>query len=493
MLKNANAKGGSVRAFPKRLRLLLLVAVLLIAGFLTTSIASYLVSRDAVRAGIVGSALPLSGDNIYSEIQKDMLRPVFISAQMAHDTFVRDWLLHGEKDTSQLTRYLKEVKTKNGTFTSFLVSAKTQHYYHSTGILKTVSEDDSRDAWYFRVKKMTQDYETNVDPDLANRDKMTIFINHRIQDYQGQFIGVTGVGLTLDTMRHLLQNYETRFHRNIYFINADGNVVLTANSAQARSSIKDQAGIRDIATQILNQQTNPTQLSYSANDQLIQVNSRYIPELGWYLIVEQNESENLLPLQRMFQLNLLISAVITLLILCIAIYSINRNQRRLEMLASTDGLTRLLNRRAFEAALSQKLIERSRRPRPMSGILIDVDFFKQINDQFGHIAGDAVLKKIADLLRATARAGDTLARWGGEEFIILLDDCSKPMAMELAERLRRVVAEYDFALPVATQITISLGVVELNVAENEIDFFQRADQLLYAAKSGGRNCVMMDA
>ena len=163
------------------------------------------------------------------------------------------------------------------------------------------------------------------------------------------------------------------------------------------------------------------------------------------------------------------------------------------MLASTDGLTRLLNRRAFEAALSQKLIERSRRPRPMSGILIDVDFFKQINDQFGHIAGDAVLKKIADLLRATARAGDTLARWGGEEFIILLDDCSKPMAMELAERLRRVVAEYDFALPVATQITISLGVVELNVAENEIDFFQRADQLLYAAKSGGRNCVMMDA
>ena len=412
---------------------------------------------------------------------------------MAHDTFVRDWLLNGEKDTSQLTRYLKEVKTKNGTFTSFLVSAKTQRYYHSTGVLKTVAEDDSRDAWYFRVKNMTQDYEANVDPDLANRDKMTIFINHRIQDYQGQFIGVTGVGLTLDTMRHLLQNYEVRFHRNIYFVNQDGSVVLTANSAQARNSIKDQAGLRDIAAQILNQQTTPTQLSYNSNDQLIQVNSRYIPELGWYLIVEQNESENLRPLQRMLQLNLLISAVITLLILCIAIYSIHRNQQRLEMLASTDGLTRLLNRRAFEAVLSQKIIERSRRPRPISGILIDVDFFKQVNDQFGHVAGDAVLKKIADLLRATARADDTLARWGGEEFIILLDDCAKPMAMELAERLRRVVADYDFALPVAKQITISLGVAELEAAETEIDFFQRADQLLYAAKSCGRNCVMMDA
>ena len=67
------------------------------------------------------------------------------------------------------------------------------------------------------------------------------------------------------------------------------------------------------------------------------------------------------------------------------------------------------------------------------------------------------------------------------------------MAMELAERLRRVVADYDFALPVAKQITISLGVAELEAAETEIDFFQRADQLLYAAKSCGRNCVMMDA
>ncbi|WP_027468805.1 sensor domain-containing diguanylate cyclase [Deefgea rivuli] len=479
--------------FPKRLRLLLLVAVLLIAGFLTTSVASYLVSRDAVREGIVGSALPLTGDNIYSEIQKDILRPVFISSQMAHDTFVRDWILHGEKNSEQLERYLNEVKMKNGMFTSFLVSDKSQRYYHGSGILKELKENDPRDAWYFRVKNMKKPFETNVDPDWANREKVTIFINYQIFDYQNQFIGATGVGLTLDTMSHLLKNYEQRFQRHIYFVNEAGEVMLTGNPAQARISILKQPGIRDVAAKMLNHQVKPVQLSYKLNGQLIQVNTRFIPELGWYLIVEQNETADLLPLQHMFQLNLFISALITLLVLCIAMYSINRNHSKLETLANTDGLTRLLNRQAFELVLSQKLSELARRPRSLVGILIDIDFFKRINDEFGHTAGDAVLREVAQVLKKTARTGDTLARWGGEEFIILLDDCGKAMALELAERLRVAIAEHDFALPRPTQITISLGLAELQVGETEIEFFQRADNLLYAAKSGGRNCVMVDA
>jgi diguanylate cyclase (GGDEF)-like protein len=128
----------------------------------------------------------------------------------------------------------------------------------------------------------------------------------------------------------------------------------------------------------------------------------------------------------------------------------------------------------------------------LAGILIDIDFFKRINDEFGHTAGDAVLRQVAGILRKTARTGDTLARWGGEEFIILLDDCGKAMALELAERLRSAVAEYDFALPQPTQVTISLGVAELQKGETEIEFFQRADHLLYQAKSGGRNCVVVD-
>nr|WP_314900047.1 GGDEF domain-containing protein [uncultured Deefgea sp.] len=293
-------------------------------------------------------------------------------------------------------------------------------------------------------------------------------------------------------MRHLLQNYEVRFQRRIYFVNQAGQVMLTGDDQQARTSILQQEGIGEVAHKILNHQTEPMAVTYSLNEQLVLLNTRFIPELGWYLIVEQNETADLRPVQTMFQFNLLISALVTLLVLFIATYSINRSQSYLEALAKTDGLTRLLNRHAFEAVLTQKRSELTRRLRSVSGILVDIDFFKQVNDQFGHTAGDEVLRQVANLLRKTARSSDTVARWGGEEFVILLDDCPKVLALELAERLRLAVAEFDFALPDSFQITISLGVVELLQGETEVEFFQRADQLLYAAKSSGRNRVMAD-
>ena len=99
----------------------LLILLTLVAGFVATSLASYLASRNAIEHGIADQTLPLTGDNIYSEIQKDMLRPVFISSLMAHDTFVRDWILAGEANPAQIVRYLAEVKKKYGAITSFLV------------------------------------------------------------------------------------------------------------------------------------------------------------------------------------------------------------------------------------------------------------------------------------------------------------------------------------------------------------------------------------
>ena len=91
-------------------------------GFVATSFASYWVSRDQLRHNITDQGLPLTGDNIYSEIQKDVMRPTFLASLMAYDTFVRDWLLSGEEDPDRIMRYLKEVKDKYGAVSSFLVS-----------------------------------------------------------------------------------------------------------------------------------------------------------------------------------------------------------------------------------------------------------------------------------------------------------------------------------------------------------------------------------
>ena len=171
-----------MRIESEKYRLLAWLSFILVAGFLTTSIGAYVVSSHAIRDGITHDALPLTGDNIYSEIQKDLLRPVFISSLMAHDTFLRDWILGGERDVGQIKRYLKEVKEKYGAMSSFLVSERSRKYYYADGVLKTVRPESVADKWYFRVRAMKAPYEINVDYDMANRNTMTVFINYRVFD-----------------------------------------------------------------------------------------------------------------------------------------------------------------------------------------------------------------------------------------------------------------------------------------------------------------------
>jgi len=211
----------------KKAKLMAAVGALLVAGFLITSLASYFVSRKSLRAEISLNELPLTSDNIYSEIQRDLLSPIFISSLMASDTFLRDWVMAGEIDETQITRYLKEIKTRYNTFTSFFVSEKTRTYYHFDGILKQVSEKEERDAWYFRVRDMKENYEINLDPDLANKDTMTIFINYRVFDYDHRYIGATGVGLTIRAVNERIENYQEKYKRTIYFVDKNGDIKLT--------------------------------------------------------------------------------------------------------------------------------------------------------------------------------------------------------------------------------------------------------------------------
>ncbi|RJX31506.1 MAG: GGDEF domain-containing protein [Oxalobacter sp.] len=473
----------------KKYRLLVWIGAALVAGFLATSIVGYLVSIKSVRHSIGDGALPLTGDTIYSEIQKDILRPVFISSMMAHDTFVRDWIIGGEKNPKKIARYLNEVKQKYGVVTSFMVSEKTRRYYYVDGVLKTVREAAPRDAWFFRVRQMTPDYETNVDPDMANRDKMTIFINYRVKDFRDNFIAAIGVGLTLDTMVGLIDSYQQRFRRNIYFVDKQGDITLAGKAMdKMRGSIRSQPGIADVADSVLNHDARPTRLEYVLKGETTLVHSRFIPELGWYLIVEQNVEDDIRPIRQALMVNLLISAGITLLVLMIVLFAVKRFQNRLESMAATDPITGLLNRQAFDIVFNQSVLDASRSGAPMSAILFDIDHFKQVNDRHGHLAGDDVLREIAQLIRGTFRESDVICRWGGEEFLILLKACPLPKGMELAEKLRTNIAEHEFKWGAdSLRITLSLGVTQLLVGESQDNFFARADQALYRAKNAGRN------
>lgn len=480
-----------MRISSEKYRLLGWLSLILIVGFLTTSIAAYVVSSDSIRNNITHDTLPLTGDNIYSEIQKDLLRPVFISSLMASDTFLRDWILNGEGDVAQITRYLKEVKEKYGTISSFLVSERSKKYYFADGILKSVQPDVAADKWYFRVRSMEAPYETNVDYDMANRNTMTVFINYRVFDYHGNFLGAAGVGLTLEAVSHILDRYQQQFRRRIFFAAPGGEIVLTGKSlGHMRGSIRELPGIRTIASAILNGNSTPTSLAYTSDQTEILVNSRFIPELGWYLVVEQDGSEGIKPIRRIFLVNLAISLAASLLVLAITLFTVNRYQKRLEHMATTDPLTGMLNRQAFKFVFKQLIASAKRSRQPLSVILFDIDHFKRINDLYGHLEGDRVISEVARLTQAVCRESDVTVRWGGEEFMIFLRDCPIDQAQAIAEKLRLAIAGHDFQFASSdVRITVSLGVVRMAPDETEASLFGRADKALYLAKGNGRNRV----
>ena len=207
-------------------QLIIIIIVLFISGFLVASLTSFFAARSSLRSQITQSELPLTSDNVYSEIQHDLINPVFISFMMATNTFLQDWVTDRENDEEKITRYLKEVQAKNKTVTSFFVSEKTKKYYHADGLLKTISKDEERDKWYFRVREMKPDYEINVDIDMANNDAMTIFVNYKVFDYDGNYIGATGVGLTVDAVKMLIDKYQKRYGRSIFIFDSEGNMKL---------------------------------------------------------------------------------------------------------------------------------------------------------------------------------------------------------------------------------------------------------------------------
>ena len=195
-------------------------------------------------------------------------------------------------------------------------------------------------------------------------------------------------------------------------------------------------------------------------------------------------------MQRVFALNLAISSAVTLLVLAITLLTVNRFQRRIERVASTDALTGLLNRKALELLFRNSIQHSRRSGRPLAAVLFDIDFFKQVNDTHGHLWGDTVIRGVADIARQVVRESDVVTRWGGEEYLILLSDCDLEQAGQIAEALRRAVAAHDFAMPAPNlHVTISLGVAEYRHDEAESAFFSRADSALYQAKNGGRDRV----
>lgn len=175
------------------------------------------------------------------------------------------------------------------------------------------------------------------------------------------------------------------------------------------------------------------------------------------------------------------------------------NQERLKKIGLTDTLTGVNNRRFYDQRLLEEVGRAQRDKLVISCLFFDVDYFKRVNDTYGHNEGDMILREVATLIRLSLRTSDVIARYGGEEFSAILNNTDGEKASEIAERIRNSIADRSFKLATGENIhiTISIGVSTIHAGNYKIDvdslgqqLVKNADNCLYKAKSSGRNCVI---
>ncbi|HEY3929518.1 MAG TPA: diguanylate cyclase [Candidatus Koribacter sp.] len=164
--------------------------------------------------------------------------------------------------------------------------------------------------------------------------------------------------------------------------------------------------------------------------------------------------------------------------------------QQVEQLAYIDGLTGTFNRRLFERRIADEIERAKRYQSTLSLIMVDLDHFKRVNDEFGHLLGDEVLRAVSQIFHQTLRKPDVVCRYGGEEFVLVLPETSRANAVRVAEKLRNLIAAYEFP-GIPSRVTISAGVADFpSCGATRDELVGAADDNLYLAKQSGRNCIV---
>ena len=471
---------------PSKRRFLSILFALIIFGFIGTSIASYMFTSRMINKEVKESSLPLASELVHSELYILLEAPVATVSLMAKDTFVKEWVLSGEKNRKEIESYLAEVLKSKGVFTSFFVSEQSHQYYHPNGSIRTISKNNPENEWYFQAREMNKDYEIISSIDEMNENVVVLFINHRVIADDGRFMGIVGIGMSTNYLLSRMDSLYSQYNLHSYFINREGKVILSNNDFKISSNIRGDSQLAFHADQIIN--SNELNLQIDREGKKVFVRSRFMPELDWYLITEKLTDNRKEFLNTTLIGNISIALFITFGVLLISNVTINRYEKQLEDMATIDPLTGAYNRRAFEAIFDASAKMSHRNNETMAGLMIDLDHFKSVNDTFGHLTGDKVLKEVSHVIQKNIRDSDSLCRWGGEEFFVLLKGCDLTNAFELTEKVRLAVE----CMAISTKgqdltVTVSIGVSFCGPSEGLLSFIGRADEAMYQAKEEGRN------
>lgn len=330
------------------------------------------------------------------------------------------------------------------------------------------------------------------------------YASHPVRDEAGRIIGVAVIKKLLDPVETSLKGVE-----HFFFIDPHGVVFLTSDpkmlfrtlwplSAETRLTLSRSHQFGDLQYVPLLEREIADGTWVVFEGERHYAGRRYSGHGGWSFV--ELKTPRAVTASRLFGITItLLFAILTV------IYSVETERlvhdkialeqrleleeqtRKMDLQATTDPLTGIFNRLKFNQELAAEMARSARYRTPLSLVMYDIDHFKAVNDTYGHQRGDRVLVVLTRIAAGTIRQTDLLARWGGEEFMILAPNCDGQEAVQLAEKLRQLIGESVFD-EVGT-VTCSFGVAQFRDGDTAETFTSRADEALYAAKRAGRNCV----
>ncbi|MDA3908487.1 MAG: diguanylate cyclase, partial [Sulfurimonas sp.] len=300
----------------------------------------------------------------------------------------------------------------------------------------------------------------------------------------------TGIGIEISYLDEMLRLFKKNYHLNVYFLNQNGEIVLTRQDKGSPKHIDEMQELKAYKDEILSKNTDI--IEYKKNGEEYILKTKYIPELDIYLVVEAKLDDFAKDAKQVFYINLGLSLSFTLIFAIIIMIILRKHHKKLERLADFDSLTQMPNRRNFDKQFEQFLDLLKRDERPICLVFIDIDDFKNINDELGHQMGDDVLIQVAKILNKSIRKTDLIARWGGEEFVIAFIDTNINDAHTITQKIREAI-EKDEGLKkvLGYNLTASFGLTSCTEHDNIDTAISRADKAMYEAKQHGKNRVVL--
>ena len=420
---------------------------------------------------------------VYKLVRDELIRPLYIAETFASSARFMSLMESANLDEQALTTQLQAMQ-RDLDLVFFVASERARkQYFSNRGPLDL---EEGKVAWYFEAQAQDRDFFA----DLGQVGDVHLFYDVKIYGEERAFLGYVGVGKSIKRFLETFDLYKAQYGYDFLFVNEDNEVIL---SSLADLVVTDEF-IPKLDSVGLPDSASPTRASLDS--QLIEVNSEdyliseiAIEELDWRLLLLVPLKARQAQIIRSFATSTFTSVVLVILLIGASLYLLMLYKISLEKKTEIDLLSGLPNRRLLQRRFGQ--LRRSNTQ--LSVVIADLDFFKNINDSYGHEVGDQVIKAAANGLKEGLREMDIVGRWGGEEFVMLIPASSIDIAQSIAERARSKLERVNIDTPTGSvSVTASFGVAFGSAASESLsDLLARADSALYEAKNNGRNQVRL--